>query len=620
MSANIKYETKVFKYSEIKNQLKKPKFQRHFIWAKAKKESLVDTIKRGLPIGSILLQEEKDDSGQKRYIIIDGLQRISTLNEILNKPFNYIDENEISHEKLRSILKSCSGKDYEGTFLKLPIDSQTDMLNTLSNEITGKLKFDKEDIQRVQEIRRVFISNISFLREDQRDQLDIEISRLISDIKNILNVDDVMIPAIIFNGSDTELATVFEKVNQGGVKLTKYDTFASKWLEILINVKSDAQIMDAVIEKYQYAQDNESLEVDDFDPDEMRDNGEINIFEYAYALGKVLGKESDFLFKENSPEKVDSFGFNLLNALFGQKNNQISGLGNIVKKYKDIIDFSDLKNKILLVVRDLEAKLTLHIENVGTVGLDTSKKKYFFDYKEFQVISFIVTGFRLTYIIDENGINNHPQGSLNNHKKMFNQFLPIHYLYDNFRNKWGNAGDTELDSFVTSDIKSIRYLSKPSESDFENVLSAWLEDHNSKQRKSVDTLTKIALNYLARHNFYNTASDKINFDHIVPQDRLKELKKSNSNYPLSTPCNLVIIPEYGNKQKRELTYYQFADKGNQIIAINEDLLTNNYLYPTRDELHFVTNSEHFTYVNYQNFLNERKKFLVNKFRDWLKSI
>jgi len=620
MSTNIKYETKVFKYSEIKNQLKKPKFQRHFIWAKAKKEGLVDTIKRGLPIGSILLQEEKDESGQKKYIIIDGLQRISTLNEILNKPFNYIDENEISHEKLRSILKSCSGKDYEGTFLKLPADSQTDMLNTLSTEIIGKLKFDKEDIQRVQEIRRVFINNISFLRDDQRDQLDIEISRLISDIKNILNVDDVMIPAIIFNGSDSELSTVFEKVNQGGVKLTKYDTFASKWQNILINVKTDAQIMNAVIEKYQHAQDNESLEVDNFDPDEMRDRGEINIFEYAYALGKILGKESDFLFKENSPEKVDSFGFNLLNALFGQKNNQISGLGDIVKKYNYILDFSDLKDKILEIVRDIEAKLMLHIENVGTVGLDPSKKKYFFDYKEFQVISFIVTGFRLTYIINENGINSHPQGYLNNFKKTFNQFLPIHYLYDNFRNKWGNAGDTELDTFVTSDIKSIRYLSKPSDSDFENVLSVWLEDHNSKQRQSIDTLTKIALNYLARHNFNNTASDKINFDHIVPQDRLKEFKRSNTNYPISTPCNLVIIPEYGNKQKRELTYYQFADKGNQIITINEDLLTKKYLYPTRDELHFVTTSEHFTYVNYLNFLDERKKFLVNKYRDWLKSV
>lgn len=353
----------------------------------------------------------------------------------------------------------------------------------------------------------------------------------------------------------------------------------------------------------------------------MRNSGEINIFEYAYALGKVLSKNSEFLFNfKDSPEKVDSFGFNLLNAIFGKKNNQISELGNTIKDYIGIIDFSDLKNRILQTLREIEAKLKLYLESVETVGQSQSKKKYFFDYKEFQVISFIVTAFRLNYIVDETGLHKHSPGYLSSYKNMFYQFLPIHYLYDNLRNKWVNAGDTELDSFVNAEIKSIRYLNKPSETDFENALSLWLEDHNSKQKKSIDTLTKIVLNYLAIKRFKQGMNTKINFDHIIPQDRLKELKKYSTSYPLSTPCNLVIIPEYGNKQKRELTYYQFADKGDKILNINEVVLTNEYLYPTRDELYFVTQEELFTLENYIKFLNDRKKFLNNKFLEWYRDI
>ena len=64
-----------------------------------------------------------------------------------------------------------------------------------------------------------------------------------------------MIPYIEFVGSVSELAEVFEKLNRGGVKLTKYQVFAaqfSKYNLYLNNDKYNKQILTHIIERYKY--------------------------------------------------------------------------------------------------------------------------------------------------------------------------------------------------------------------------------------------------------------------------------------------------------------------------------------------------------------------------------
>ena len=62
-------------------KLKIPDFQRSFVWKQAKKQQLLDSLFRGFPIGAITLYEDKN-----AYYIIDGLQRINTLNQYLSRP------------------------------------------------------------------------------------------------------------------------------------------------------------------------------------------------------------------------------------------------------------------------------------------------------------------------------------------------------------------------------------------------------------------------------------------------------------------------------------------------------------------------------------------------------
>ena len=53
-----------------------PDFQRNFVWKQAKKQQLLESLFRGFPIGAITLYEDEGT-----YYIIDGLQRINTLNQ-----------------------------------------------------------------------------------------------------------------------------------------------------------------------------------------------------------------------------------------------------------------------------------------------------------------------------------------------------------------------------------------------------------------------------------------------------------------------------------------------------------------------------------------------------------
>ncbi|MFL6373982.1 MAG: DUF262 domain-containing protein, partial [Pyrinomonadaceae bacterium] len=75
---------------EKKQRIIIPKFQRTLVWAKEQKKDLINSIKRGFPIGAILLYKVGDDEdGTTRYNLIDGLQRSSTLRQYALQPTQF---------------------------------------------------------------------------------------------------------------------------------------------------------------------------------------------------------------------------------------------------------------------------------------------------------------------------------------------------------------------------------------------------------------------------------------------------------------------------------------------------------------------------------------------------
>ena len=94
-----KYEIEVKKFSELQNKIEIPKFQRGLVWNKTKKKEFIKTLKAGLPIGVLLLSKKGD-----KYLIVDGLQRFTTMMEYAKDFFGYIEKSEITDVDLMSIV------------------------------------------------------------------------------------------------------------------------------------------------------------------------------------------------------------------------------------------------------------------------------------------------------------------------------------------------------------------------------------------------------------------------------------------------------------------------------------------------------------------------------------
>lgn len=89
---NRKYQLESWQLSDIAYAMKNndgngrkiiiPIFQRGKRWDKNLKESLIDSLLKGYPVGTLLFAEK----GNKTYSVVDGLQRCTTISEYILNP------------------------------------------------------------------------------------------------------------------------------------------------------------------------------------------------------------------------------------------------------------------------------------------------------------------------------------------------------------------------------------------------------------------------------------------------------------------------------------------------------------------------------------------------------
>jgi len=68
-----------------------PPFQRKPVWSLNNKSYLVDTIIKGLPIPEIYMQIKTDETGETKYIIVDGQQRLRAILEYLSGEYELLE-------------------------------------------------------------------------------------------------------------------------------------------------------------------------------------------------------------------------------------------------------------------------------------------------------------------------------------------------------------------------------------------------------------------------------------------------------------------------------------------------------------------------------------------------
>ena len=95
----LKYSTETKKFSELKDIIEIPKFQRGLVWSKDKKREFIKTLKAGLPIGVLLLSKKGD-----HYLVIDGLQRFTTMKDYAKDYFSYIEKEELKDTEIMPVI------------------------------------------------------------------------------------------------------------------------------------------------------------------------------------------------------------------------------------------------------------------------------------------------------------------------------------------------------------------------------------------------------------------------------------------------------------------------------------------------------------------------------------
>ena len=321
--ATLKYDVDRKLYTQLKDKITAPKFQRNFVWKKKARRELIQSIKQGLPIGSFLLQKLNDG----KYNIIDGRQRFSTLLDYEYNRYEYIEESDIGEQKIVNLLLEVPSiaKHYQS----FNDSAKHDIIKKIKNVAIKQLRTkntEKSDVvyEIVEEVRTRF-PNI----DSDAKKLYSAVNNFYDEIWQILDTTNIVLPCIIFNenATDDEIVTTFINLNSKGTKLSKYDLYSASWQNDII-VVNDEQIIEKVISKYKDSlENNQKIETQNFNETEIRNSKEINVFEYAYALSKLIGEAChNKMYQIKDASEVDSLGFSILASILNVNSKNMVGL------------------------------------------------------------------------------------------------------------------------------------------------------------------------------------------------------------------------------------------------------------------------------------------------------
>ncbi len=584
-----KYKTDCFGFKKLQEHIELPPFQRNVVWTNEKRKNFINTVLSGDPFGSILLYKENYS-----YLLVDGLQRYTTLKDFLINPSFYINIPETCDKFVDKIIKTLSETDLIANYsiIRKNFISKVDDIFSLNTDIT---RLSEELIDSLPTIE---INNITLLKIQKI------INQMLLTLHELYNIDDLDIPVIIYTGSFDTLSDIFEKMNSNGTQLSKYEIYAAKWSHTTFKL-DDATLLGIIDKKYEDMIENTGVEILDYENGQITKNQEINLFEYCFSIGKLMKQECKFILgtKFGNSSDVDSLGFVLLSTILTDSAKKISSLPKFFDKVSSD-DLIKLKCKILDCTKEIAKLLNGYIVTIDD--------KYVSKYIESQMITIIATLFKIKFKRNNDKISfiNSTDNKLLLQK--FKQITPKRYLYDIISNYWIGNGDRKITDEMNKSLSDNRYLTPILPDSWQLVLNEWTSEQTKKPMKSLQKETKLFINYIIHLSVPSAKyqSRKFNFEYIISKDRLN--RKIRNCIGVSALGNIALLPQFEVKSKQEKTIYEQIDDRSMIYDINEEIL-NDFLYPERSEISFIKTNETFTLDAFQSFLKNRNTYLINKF-------
>ena len=597
------------------NSFSVPNFQRGLTWSKKKKTEFIETLIEGNPFGTILTYQKGNTN-----ILIDGLQRITTIREFHKNPYSFL-KNKIVDEKLvkdliKEIKTTCKEKERE--------------IIVLDRFVIEKIqKFIFKKLYEGKDYTEVKYYLLEYLKVDlyQKDTLEIEkiIKNIIDKIDKKINLENLIIYAITYNGNEEDLPQIFYNLNTGGVKPSKYEVLASLWKDIKYQVK-DEELLNTVYDRYESLKGQTGLSVTITKNDIQK--GGITLFEYCYAIGSILLNEDNkyISFLGKKTKDTEPIGFEIISLLVGLKVNEANKLDT---------KLNHAPASFLTALRDVVLDGFDYIYLSLKDWITSEKGGYNTLNGNYMIYHMFMAYIKKNYSID---IDNYQILKIENSRILewnnkFKTNLHLYYFYDFLRDYWSeNRQVTDLMKLIKNEEELNKYSITISDKEWNNVFQKFKLAQINETNFKINSKSKLFIDYLIKFKikenpdlkkdyFINKKTKKpyvIDIEHIIPQKRLEDIFNNSghtiNSCPVSSLGNLCYLTSIINRGKHEKTLYEETDDRPGYI-LNQEFL-DFVTYPEKEEINsFIYSNFQEFYEGYINFINQRIDKLIKEFID-----
>lgn len=607
-----------------KYEIQIPRFQRGQVWSKKMKETLIESIKEGYPIGSLLAYEKTEfqSNGKPRTIwsLIDGLQRTSTIVEYLNSPFTVAKPDLFySTNSAIELARLC---------FELPSEHHlSEVKHALNKWLRERGSTSKEEgfyaENLVAHLEKELLKEGEFESVKRREIskfLDID---LLEEIKSKIDeIEDAELPFIIYSGEEENLSVIFERINTQGASLTKYETFAASWYGINVEIEN-SDIKDKIRKKYKVLVDKgyEFTDLEDLDSD----LSSYNLFEYLFGLGKILAQRFPLLFPNSSKDdETIPAGFVICAVAYQVKTadmKEMSGLSTKLKKiFGESINLANFEKALIETCQLVENSLRPFLD----VKLNAkSNSTFFYPHSNNQIYSYVA---RL--LIEKFDSENNWKSRTPNLENTILKNIPLLYVYEIMRGDWSGSGDSRLfnktweapeETAVGTEIiysRSKDYLQEISLTSWNSTLAGWQEDEvagTQRDRTNISLTAKLVLKFLYQEklNVAENARETFHIEHLWSVEKLKKTIKDLKldGLPIGSFANLALLPKQVNEAKGSEMLGDFFRKKRDSFSEDRWTMIRKLIISPRIE--DLTESHDLTKEEYLRFLHDR--FTILKF-------
>lgn len=536
-----------------------PRFQRSLVWPEEKQRALIASILKGFPFGAMLLVEHDKKRtvtlangktvNATEYGIIDGLQRTNAIVEHLRRSLAFATADAVEGTAFDDFHTTLQAELLISVDTEKLMDAVVAWMHaTEAPDITAGFDFDTL-------ITEVAAQLSLTLPTSAAAALKPKANALLKHIEKAVDISNLQIPVLVYNGPTEYLPDIFEKINTAGTVLSKYEVYAATWVDSTVPV-TRPEITSAISRRYAV------LENEGFDVEVSAASGkDFSLFDYLHGLSQYLGERYPNLFSSREAKRNKLSGaFPLATLMLGQPLSEMKNLHNL---------FPESGGK--LIVDDFEQALFEAADLLANILKPYLAFKFTSDgeslaHGELQMVSMIASV--ATHLFDHTkGFQ--PRGTAaarKRAKKAFELAIPQHYIYDIIRQQWRGSLYTYAAERVwdgTSPAKT--YITPVESASFDSALSTALSEQladASHKRKNVTAADRVVLRFLysPKVTVQTQAAHNFDVEHWIPVKRIQGMTAGSDPWPMGALGNLGVLPQGPNRIKQDETVTEYLGR------------------------------------------------------------